>query len=238
MSQKTTYKERPILFKGEMVRAILAGTKTQTRRIVKPQDIDVSDGVPFLLPYASGVPEPVQVVCPQGNPGDRLWVKETHAYFDADRENAGVVYRESDNGRTWEAEDEGWKWKPSLFMPRKWSRITLEVVSVRVERLNDISEEDAKAEGAEELSLESQESINDTRYGPGLTDNGYYPEVSYVEGYQSLWESINGHGSWAANPFVWVIEFRRVKDRSVNPSERSEEDCSVEPDGVITGTPK
>lgn len=197
--------ERPILFKGAMVRAILDGTKTQTRRIVKPQVINVGGATPWewkgTRPKAkrgSGwiastsldeLLSWLKYSCPQGKPGDRLWVKETHAYFDADRENAGVVYRESDNGRTWEAEDEGWKWKPSLFMPRAWSRITLEVVSVRVERLNEISITDALAEGI-------------------ITDDQW--PVDPRDSYRSLWESINGSGSWALNPWVWVIEFKRI----------------------------
>lgn len=212
-----------------MVRAILDGTKTQTRRMVSMSNSDI-DGNGSRMPYTDRAweefdfsdafvdpgPSPVGNPGPYLNvaldwagkdrsrhrfypkvwPGDRLWVKETHAYFDADRENAGVVYRESDNGRTWEAEDEGWKWKPSLFMPRKWSRITLEIVSVRVERLNAISEEDAWAEGIQVKFCEA---------GKPCTC-----ESNPVGEYADLWESINGPGSWVLNPFVWVISFRKL----------------------------
>ncbi len=218
-----------------MIRAILDGTKTQTRRIVKPQVINVGGATPWewkgTRPKAkrgSGwiastsldeLLSWLKYSCPQGKPGDRLWVKETHAYFDADRENAGVVYRESDNGRTWEAEDEGWKWKPSLFMPRKWSRITLEVVSVRVERLNDCSEADAKAEGVEFVTsmglpfVKVPEEDKAQLYTNYLPNEGGWDGVTLgpVESYQSLWESINGPESWALNPWVWVIEFKRIE---------------------------
>ncbi len=194
-------KERPILFKGAMVRAILDGSKTQTRRIVKGATgpfwshpgyrVVMRDGVTKWETHG-GKPNDYgpAIKCPQGLPGDRLWVKETHAYFDADPEHAGVVYRESDNGRTWEAQDEGWKWKPSLFMPRWASRITLEVESVRVERLNDCSRGDAMAEGCP---------------FPNMAD-GPDPRKWYSE----LWESINGPGSWARNEWVWVVEFRKI----------------------------
>ena len=209
-------KERPILFSGPMVRAILEGRKTQTRRIVKPQPhTSLNDGEPCGLGWhtpkvtmerwqtAETFSKELSRHCPYGKPGDRLWVRETFADVGWPPTGPQYVYRaDPDSG-----DNDVQKWRPSLFMPRAASRITLEVVSVRVERLNAISEEDAKAEGAEEISLESQESINETRYGPGLTDNGYYPEVSYAEGYQRLWESINGPGSWNANPWVWVVEF-------------------------------
>lgn len=174
--------------KGAMVRAILDGTKTQTRRIVKPQDIDVSDGVPFLLPYASGVPEPVQVVCPQGRPGDRLWVRETFADVGWPPTGPQYVYRaDPDSG-----DNDVQKWKPSIFMPRWASRIALEVVSVRVERLQKISEDDARAEGV-----------------------GEGPQEGWVTGpvvaYADLWDSINGRDAWLLNPWVWVIEFKRIE---------------------------
>lgn len=190
-------KERPILFSGPMVRAILDGTKTQTRRVVKPQF--AADAIPvempatdpaggWVVPGHSGVwwcdaaanPDDVRR-CPYGQPGDRLWVREAWArtrVFGAEM----VVYREGDN-RT----DYGGPWKPSIHMPRWASRITLEITSVRVERLQDISEADAIAEGV-------------------YTD----PASPAYDAYAQLWDEINGPGSWAANPWVWVLEFRRL----------------------------
>jgi len=207
-------KERPILFSAPMVRAILAGTKTQTRRTVKPQTLlrrPITDaGFGFLVggrDYRSSY----------GQPGDRLWVKETwrtdfilDSYaprelaetqpikFDADGESTGIVAFE-------------WgKVRQSIFMRRWMSRITLEIVSVRVERLNEISEADARAEGIEEVPDNSpfcgKPGWRDYS-GDGLLPFDYdKPQASY----RTLWESINGPGSWAANPWVWVVEFRRV----------------------------
>lgn len=169
-------KERPILFSAPMVRALLAGTKTQTRRILKNQrayDIDK---------------------CPYGQPGDRLWVREAWAKTQPIQlpwPQTMVVYREGDN-RT----DYGGPWKPSIHMPRAFSRITLEVTGVRVERLQDISVEDAIAEGVNihpDHHSKPRESI-----------------YSAVEAYRDLWEQINGPESWDANPWVWVVSFKRI----------------------------
>lgn len=214
-------KERPILFSGSMVRALLANTKTQTRRIMKPQPSQsfLPDAAPcnysrVLIDRKTGEQYPDPLVrfgvsdenedypCKFGRPGDRLYVKETFAPC-SERENhahakAGYTYRAD-----WLFEDEqsarDFHWKPSIFCTRAASRITLEITDVRAERLNAISEEDARAEG-----------------GPAIL--GYIDEqkrkhgwMSYREWYQSLWESINGPGSWEANPWVWVVSFRRVE---------------------------
>lgn len=166
-------KMRPILFSGEMVRAILEGRKTQTRRVVKPQPAYVIDSV---------------WVCPYGRPGDGLWVRETWA----PNSQAGVFSYAAD----WAA---GVKhvsrWRPSIHMPRAASRISLEVVGVRVERLREISEADALAEGCADSEMV----------------DGVPMWCSAVEKYMDLWEKINGEGSWAVNPWVWVVEFRRVE---------------------------
>ena len=186
-------KERPILFSGPMVRAILEGRKTQTRRIVK-----VRGGLEYIGPKGCehepdswGYPHPCDdgyltladgIKCPYGKPGDRLWVRETWAPAEWPPTGPPAVYRA----------DEGMfasQWKPSIHMPRAVSRITLEVVSVRVERLQDISEEDALAEGIT------------------LVERGTSP----VDQFNKLWESINGPGSWEANPWVWVVEFKRIE---------------------------
>ena len=172
-------KERPILFSAPMVRALLAGTKTQTRRVVK---------VPKRM---EGVTSPagalVDFDCPYGRPGDRLWVRETFSY------DAKLHFR-GDRGPCWywaDGNPEYGDWtkpRPSIHMPRWASRITLEITGVRVERLQSISEEDALAEGA---TLHKDKD----------------PDYGYAGWYRALWESINGPDSWAANPFVWVIEF-------------------------------
>ena len=138
--------------------------------------------------------------CPYGSPGDRLWVKETHARvhpgmlqsLDPDPESHEwtTVYRADANGGYVGKLMEYTKWKPSIFMRREFSRITLEIEAVRVERLQDISENDASREGVELTRPHDQ-----TFYGE----------------FERLWQSINGPGSWDANPFVWVIQFRRVK---------------------------
>ncbi len=171
-------RERPILFSAPMVRAILGGRKTQTRRVVKDRYIDAVFLVHFFK-YLRGN-------CPYGQPGDRLWVRES--FCDARSAGAGcVLYRASG--------DRACRWKPSIHMPRSASRILLEITAVRVERLNDISEADAKAEGLMRVS-------DGFRGADGLP---WY--ANPVASYRSLWESINGAGSWAANPWVWVIEF-------------------------------
>lgn len=203
-------KSRPILFSGAMVRAILDGRKTQTRRIVKlpdgvtPADITLDrmqagykNGTTRPVFECDGDPNAFSVKCPYGEISDRLWCRETWA----ETEQSGVhpidsqyVYRATDPD--WSTL-EGWKWKPSIFMHREASRIELEITGIRVERLNEISEADAEAEGC-----------------TGDCPIGHIPTylaapLSYE--YAQLWESINGPGSWAKNPFVWCLEFKRVE---------------------------
>ena len=206
-------KERPILFSAPMVRAILSGEKTQTRRVVKPQPKRTGDGV--LMWDAShrgmrfgsvGMDVPPNLVahCPYGAPGDRLWVRET---FGIDDEDGSVLYF-ADPGTAQDAEharacdDRYPRRRPSIHMPRWASRILLEIASVRVERLQDISEDDAQAEG-----IEYSERFEGYCIGLAEHFNSHDPRQSYF----SLWEAINGAGSVAANPWVWVVEFRRVE---------------------------
>jgi len=182
-------KSKPILFSGPMVRAILDGRKTQTRRVVKQ-----------LLPENRREGLTISAsMCPYGkprykrDPGDRLWVKESWipAYFSDKRPGYRADWRDPEDIPEP-------KWKPSLFMPRWASRITLEITGVRVERVKAISEDDAKAEGVE---------------GDNVGDFGI-PCKEYVIPFADLWDSINGKKpgrSWADNPWVWVIEFERVK---------------------------
>ena len=212
-------KERPILFSGPMVRAILDGRKTQTRRIIK---LKCHDGFE-VGPNYEGEHWPVRggdrMPCPYGKPVDRLWVRETWGCScDADA-NGLVVYRADrvayhmlcENDGEGDPVSHGWKhyepivvpkWKPSIHMPRWASRITLEITGVRVERLQDISEADAMAEGVERIDL-SPRKINGMQVHP-LTS-------SYFAAFMELWRSINGPESWAANPWVWVVEFRRCE---------------------------
>jgi hypothetical protein len=213
-------KERPIIFKAPMVRAILDGRKTQARLLAPIANLNIkthSDGlvtwgVEFtkningVLGSHSGgrysVDQASRIIasqfCQYGRPGDRLWVKETWARDDDD----GAVMFRADCGLGGDADDwqrcidDGaprYRWRPSIHMPRRLSRIDLEVVSARVERLNDISERDAWAESCE-----------------GFDDDVTGGKSGYSE-FAELWESINGAGSWYANPWVWVIEFRRLE---------------------------
>lgn len=240
-------KERPILFSGAMVRALLAGTKTQTRRVVKPQP---ANGWAFEAPPVFGritsphpkrgkfgafirrgldtdFPETDLIVCPYGMPGDRLWVRESwrpriiHSCgLDAcDCESVGVTYRADGAWQGFGFQmhrpiPEEWLMPqaaqrgdvPSIHMPRWASRILLEVVSVRVERLQDISEADAQAEGCDQLTWNGiHGTAADLIDWPLKTVNR-----PWANGYALLWESINGDGSWAANPLVWAVEFKVV----------------------------
>ena len=199
-------KSRPILFSGPMVRALLDDTKTQTRRVGKIQSQDfvglkaeavrhATLGYQIQATYDAypgrGTARHAICACPFGQPGDQLWVRETHG-FGGDAYTPDTYYRATDP----EAPIQG-RWHPSIHMPRSASRIKLEITGVRVERLQDISEADAQAEGC---ALECMTPIGDDSgsaiHGPG--------------GYIALWESINGPGSWDLNPWVWVVEFRRL----------------------------
>ena len=215
--------ERPILFNTAMVRAIVAGTKTQTRRVVKPPRsrpafvlLDHGNG---WWPYQSddgeselcddGMEHPY--TCPYGKPGDRLWVREAFMHEPADYcweasvsipcRPASTVYRAD-----FHESQPGEGWTPSIHMPRSLSRILLEVTAVRVEQLQEISEADAKAEGAECLFSPTCSAADRE-----LLDIPLMEDASpFRNGYALLWESINGAGSWKANPWVWVVEFKRV----------------------------
>lgn len=221
-------KERPILFSAPMVQAIMAGTKTQTRRAVKPQPDAEHGGEPywFIGGYrAWRIREVTDVLrsgshnelsCPYGQPGDRLRVKEAAWMWCERRPNgltktgrqkwkyvpmraAGIWYAADhrtkptidivspDTGNQW-----GWRLKIGRFLPAWASRITLEVTGVRVERLLDISEADAREEG-----------VVPGKY-QGL-------ERAAARAYSDLWEDINGPGSWSANPWVWCVSFKRLE---------------------------
>lgn len=182
-------KERGILFQAPMVRALLAGEKTQTRRILKRFEM------------RAGMPEPEYAsllrCCPYGATGDRLWVREAHSLRPAvgDPETIVAAYRATDH-------ECNAPWRPSIHMPRWACRLVLEVTAVRVERLQDISQADAIAEGIERYAA------NPSYWRDYGNPTGVMAAAS--SSYMSLWDSINGAGSWDANPWVWVIEFKRV----------------------------
>lgn len=190
-------KERPILFSSPMVRALLDGRKTQTRRIAKPikhpdWGNEYSPGALITEKESNSV---IERACPYGSKGERLWVRET---FSQHPQFADIAYRadgeefEDSDGFLWAP-----KWKPSIHMPRSASRIMLEITGVRVERLQDISEQDAIAEGV------------DGENEAAKIGAGWYEKPRRA--YRRLWESINGTGSWDLNPFVWVIKFKEIK---------------------------
>lgn len=214
-------KEHPILFNGEMVRAILAGRKTQTRRVIKPQPVTSYSDWPDRYIYSDkeGTKE---IRCPYGHPGDRLWVRESFCLIEYDhvtfmggecekipKEKPEKIWSENDHefdmthSMLYAANgyDESCRYRPSTHMPRWASRITLEITDVRVERVQDISEEDAKAEGVEPTKqIET----------PGATV--IVPPQLYRDGFSKVWRSINdkrGFG-WDANPWVWVVGFKKV----------------------------
>jgi hypothetical protein len=228
-------KERPILFSGPMVKAILDGKKTQTRRIVKPMAglqskwlaPDLISDVPHgeiidggwqmhhpkagTTHTAAGitVDEPYDsplgwIRCPYGKPGDRLWVRETFTplpgpkaiFYNAD--NVAIHYMD----QSFRKYPVGGPRKPSIFMPRWACRIFLEITGVRVQRLNDISEEDAKAEGCE--------AVTTYRYIPGEAVKEPDYESPALDEFRGLWNQINGKKHpWSSNPWTWVIEFSK-----------------------------
>ncbi|MCU2337811.1 hypothetical protein N8Q16_16095 [Enterobacter hormaechei subsp. steigerwaltii] len=214
-------KERGIIFNGEMVRAILDGRKTQTRRIMKVQpsdgfhpthngyDLDLNahwytpgvvDKNGCLQPAKKDVfgvaDENEGYTCPFGAVGDRIWVRETFCAVPDHEEPAGcsaLLYAADGNGPYG-------KWTPSIHMPRWASRLTLEITGVRVERLRDLSEDDAKSEGITPSS------------------GGVLPGWEYRINFRDLWMSIYGADNWETNPWVWVIEFKVVPNVQDNPA--------------------
>jgi len=220
----TATKERPILFSGEMVRAILAGRKTQTRRVIKSQpNFDWSPSVGFYCPVVvdrhghdelgpelyGAADEDDGRKSPYGKPGERLWVRETWTQPEPGPVRVGneVVYREdyADDpcGYDGEKSPEGKfrTWKPSIHMPRWASRLTLEITDIRVERLKEISEADAIAEGVEP-----------TR--PLYGDCGGHTHEGHKESFRILWDTLNGKRDfgWDQNPWVFVIEFKKLEE--------------------------
>ncbi|EDN6949719.1 hypothetical protein GUQ16_004263 [Salmonella enterica] len=216
--------ERGMIFNGEMVRAILDGRKTQTRRPVKPQpELTERSGFSWNgVVFGSGSDDRetnrnfAHVKCPFGKPGYRIWVRETFRVHSRASDVATLVYRASVRN-SWTEQTHRVpvavcnkpaipeKWTPSIHMPRWASRITLEITDVRVERLHNISERDSLREGLFQLPASGRYCLQ-----PGMQYFGM-ASSSAKEVYSWLWASIYGEESWAANPWVWVIEFKRVE---------------------------
>ncbi|WP_121383209.1 hypothetical protein [Pseudomonas aeruginosa] len=227
-------KERPILFTGPMVLALLEGRKTATRRIAKPVKHPDLGNI-----YAPGAlvleGEPQHVIdraCPYGQPGDRLWVRET--WTDVNLCGApALAYRADEDIRDlmeepgflddrgafnyddprvkpypfacWYADLDQARWRPSIHMPRWASRILLEITAVRVERLQDISDDQAEAEG-----VERPENITNVDVWDGAERELFNAMNQPRARFRRLWSNINGSESWDSNPWVWCIEFKRV----------------------------
>jgi hypothetical protein len=193
-------KERPILFSGPMVRAILEGRKTQTRRVVGPKwNANVVDARIFtpgigVFGCDASVGYGDRVQCPYGVPGDRMWVRETWAPHDdlaASSKDVGMIYYRADDENYYSTDG---RWRPSIHMPRWASRITLEITDVRVQRLQEIDYLDAMAEGIPE-------------HGGNSSDGAW----RITDKFRELWESINAKRCpWSSNPWVWAITFKSV----------------------------
>jgi hypothetical protein len=196
-------KDRPILFSTPMVRALLDGRKSQTRRMVKPQpdsslelkgmifDWQEKAQAEFETPVGYHTGLMYHPLCPYGKVGDLLWVKETHGTVGFPER---AIYRANPaDDYQWGAgkpSQGGFRWKPSIFMPRRASRLTLEITDIQVERLQEISEWDARLEGTE------------------LPQHHEAYSSPHCISFARLWQEINGYDSWRANPWVWVLSFR------------------------------
>ena len=227
-------KERGMIFNGEMVRALLDGRKTQTRRIIKDCTVgrdQISKFIQiekkFIGCYPEDVPELIRECCPYGVPGDRIWVRETfqgplvheelfeeYSAYPEKFETPEYCEYAADGGVRPEYCDlddnlrHGWR--PSIHMPRWASRILLEITNVRVERLNAISEEDAEAEGIDMEALYDSQDCYDC-----IADHNMTGRPTVTGAFKYLWESIYGEDGWKSNPWVWVIEFKRVEGGAV-----------------------
>lgn len=212
--------ERGMIFNAEMVLAILDGRKTQTRRPIKWKQTrfteigEREDGSKW--PWSEDAEHACDFwhPCPFGAVGDRIWVRETWARYNIDQNSHDIAYRAT-TPEDWPEEG---RWRPSIHMPRWASRILLEITGVRVERLNAISEEDAQREGVhtevwDQTVVARNYAARDEFFQFWSEDMPHYVEMNqlYRSSFRSLWESIYGAENWQANPWVWVIEFKRVE---------------------------
>lgn len=201
---------KPITMTGDSPAKIIAGLKTMTRRLVKPQPDAIHDGEPywFVGGYRAGeyratgnvlhkAANPIR--CPYGKPGDKLWVKEKWGYIDFEN---GADFNAAESAIAYWASGEQIpiknRWRHQRYMPRWASRIWLEITSVRMERLQDISNDDARAEGVLPA------------YAGQCVSLGH--PFNALPLFRELWGHINGSGSWDANPWVWVIGFKQIKE--------------------------
>ena len=199
---------KPILFSTPMIQAILEGRKTQTRRIMKDQPLSLicyEDCGGFTRPimkFQASKKHPTGITgpwCPYGWAGDVLWVRETWRPIEQDSVDPRYEYKATEKINLKD------KWRPSIFMPKTACRIFLEITDVRVERLLDISEADALAEGVAHVIDKV------TGYcGYDYMNGGYNLMTTAYKGFRSLWRKINGEKSWNENPWVWVVEFKRI----------------------------
>lgn len=191
----TAVRERPILFSGPMIRAILDGRKTQTRRVIKPQPVGA---------WAA----PGKTACPYGVPGDRLWVRETWRPSQTGEGSRCPAWYAADG-----ADGEHVRWKPSIFMPRWASRITLEITRIDVRRVQDVGT-DALAEGVELTEFWTPKEVEGRPFEEKWWDDFYFWSHYPLVAFRKLWDSINANRGfgWDVNPWVWVVEFRRVTD--------------------------
>lgn len=240
-------KEHPILFKPEMVRAILEGRKTMTRRVVKPQPENVEYCCTCIKVkhfYIPKNPKPLSkyepthkvltIKCPYGQIGDHLWVREAWGIYQrSDCMPSGKPY---DGAYIYRATDtipdipdyaivKKFKWHPSIHMPRKFSRVTLEITDIKVERIQDITEEDAIKEGIEGeeydqtivlkdySNKDSKNKFDGQWFQSWSEDLGNYideDEICKIS-FHTLWDSLNGKKyPWASNPWVWCLEFKKL----------------------------
>lgn len=212
-------KERPIIFSGEMVRAILEGRRTQTRRIINPQPyegcskligpemyapaIEDKDGMIDAGPEIYGVYDEYGEYgckCPYGQPGDRLWVRETWAMSGHERVEYRAFPKDGKDFRSVSG------WRASIHMPRWASRITLEIVDVKVERLQKMSSDDLEKEGLNYFENEDFCAAEHYQAGGSPIQGGSPERFAFI----ALWNRIYGAGSWESNPWVWKIEFKRI----------------------------
>ena len=202
-------KERPILFSAPMVNSILNGTKTQTRRIAK--GVGIAPGIGQVLKGSDDIKEWPEF-CPYGKPGDRLWLRETWQgpildddEYEEYRRNGKesylkpqyCVYRATDQLNAIDEDGNELNWRPSIHMPRSACRLILEITNIRVERLQDVSVEDAKAEGF------------DYSTHPSAIKMGY--AIGAKTNFRFAWEEIYGPNAWNKNPWVWIVEFKVIQ---------------------------
>lgn len=221
-------KETPILFSSVMVKSIMEGKKTQTRRIVKGTALKwLQDGM-FTPGFVSN---PDNHLCPYGKTGDKIWAREFHYRYGIWRKNGStkagkqkwrffpdkqfteVRYYDNPPARVEKNtyRKSGWYKRSSLFMPKEYCRLFLDINNIWIERLQEIGEQDAVAEGITFIDKEDPYTLGYQLYG-----NHNYKDLlgrkaetgTSIESYETLWKMINGTESWEANPFVWVIEFK------------------------------